>query len=45
MSRWGPRILALLMLLVFLMVMVHLQHQLEALQRNQSGVTTTSGTR
>ncbi len=44
MNRWVPRILALLILLAFLMLMVHLQHQLEAMQPNQSGSTTTSGT-
>jgi len=32
------------MLLVFMMVMLHLQHQLEMMQQNQ-GVTTTAGTR
>jgi hypothetical protein len=44
MNRWGARILALLMLVIFMLLMLNLQRQLLALLRDRGGVpaTTTS---
>jgi hypothetical protein len=39
-NRWGTRILAILMLVVFLLLMLNLQRQLLTLLRNRGGVTT-----
>jgi hypothetical protein len=46
MNRWGARILALLMLVVFMLLMLNLQKQLLSLLRDRGGVpaTTTSTT-
>lgn len=44
MNRWGARILALLMLLVFILLMLNLENQLVKIQKRRAG-TTTSGSR
>jgi hypothetical protein len=44
MNRWGARILALLMLLVFILLMLNLENQLVRIQKRRAG-TATSGSR
>jgi hypothetical protein len=44
MSRWVARIVGLLLLIVFIVLMVHLQNQLEGLQQRRSGSSTTTTT-
>jgi hypothetical protein len=44
MNRWGARILALLMLLVFILLMLNLENQLVRIQKRRAD-TATSGSR
>ena len=44
MSRWVARILGLLLLIVFIMMMLHLQNQLEGLQQMRAASPTTTTT-
>jgi hypothetical protein len=44
MTRWGARILGLLILLVFILLMLNLQRQLRMLQEMRSGGATTTAT-
>jgi hypothetical protein len=44
MNRWGARIVGLLILLIFILLMLHLQNRLETM-RQQRGDATTSGSR
>lgn len=42
MNRWAYRLLAILMVLVFLMLLANLQKQLVRLQQERQGATTTA---
>jgi hypothetical protein len=44
MNRWGARIVGLLILVVFIVLMLHLQNRLETMQKNR-GDATASGSR
>jgi len=44
MNRWGARIVGLLILVIFILLMLHLQSRLETMQQ-QRGDATTSGSR
>lgn len=40
MNRWGARIVGLLILIIFIVLMLHLQNQLETMQQQRDNSTT-----
>jgi hypothetical protein len=41
MNRWGARIVGLLILLVFILLMLHLQNRLATIQKQRGGAATS----
>jgi|GEM_PF-1426486 len=44
MNRWGARIVGLLILIIFIVLMLHLQNRLETMQQQRAN-SSTSGSR
>jgi hypothetical protein len=44
MNRWGARIVGLLILLIFILLMLHLQNRLQTMQQRRDSAS-TSGSR